>query len=125
MRRILCEARATRDLAEREAVAAEVAQIVRASGLSKFRIRLQNRYLGVAAIDLSVRRRHAIRVTPDPDAVGVTGRNQSTRMSRRLAGFPDVQANPRPIVSTRHRAVARATGDGFAVDTNVRSSVAE
>ena len=35
MRRILSDARAARDLAEREAVAAEVAQIVRASGLSK------------------------------------------------------------------------------------------
>jgi transcriptional regulator with XRE-family HTH domain len=35
MRRILNDARAARDLAEREAVATEVAQIVRASGLSK------------------------------------------------------------------------------------------
>jgi DNA-binding transcriptional regulator YiaG len=35
MQRILSDARAARNLAEREAVAAEVAQIVRASGLSK------------------------------------------------------------------------------------------
>ncbi len=35
MRRILSDARSTREVAEREAVAAEVAQIVQASGLSK------------------------------------------------------------------------------------------
>jgi DNA-binding transcriptional regulator YiaG len=35
MRRILSDARSTREVAEREAVATEVAQIVRASGLSK------------------------------------------------------------------------------------------
>jgi DNA-binding transcriptional regulator YiaG len=35
MRRILSDARAARDLADREAVAVEVTQIVRASGLSK------------------------------------------------------------------------------------------
>lgn len=44
------------------------------------RIRLPDRNLGVAAINLPVRLRHAIRISSAPDANSVTTRNQSPRL---------------------------------------------